>query len=330
MNPQKISKVVHNPKKTYRHIRDRFHPLYLVDCFSLALTSRYPIGTHVLNREWDLLIILDTCRVDAIRTVAPEYSFIDSIDQIWSRAGSSPDWIAHTFDRDYEAIIQDTAYLTANPHAETVLDDQKYIPNKHSPAATRFYRCGQWNQVTPSTLGRFERIWKYQSDDKTGGLGEHTPPRVITDRGIDVMRNHNFDNVILHYMQPHYPYISNAIEEGRELRTYERNPRQLKKVGKQKVYQAYLDDLRYVLDDIELLITNVNAENVVISADHGDAFGEWRMFGHDPGRIHPKVRYVPWVETSAEDRDTYTPSTEMVKEKSQSTEEQLRALGYKK
>jgi hypothetical protein len=31
----------------------------------------------VYDLEWDTLIILDTCRVDALRTVADEYDFLE-------------------------------------------------------------------------------------------------------------------------------------------------------------------------------------------------------------------------------------------------------------
>lgn len=329
MKKEMISTAVSNPKRIYDYLRARFHPFYIMDDLSLAVTSRYPIGTHVLDKEWDLLIILDTCRVDAMKSVAPEYDFIHDVERIWSRGASSPDWIAHTFDNDRKDVLRNTAYLTANPHAQTVLEDRKYIRSKHSTAATRFYRYGHWNQIRPEELGRFERIWKYKVDDRMKDLGGYTPPRIVTDRGIDVMRNYDFDRVVLHYMQPHYPYISDAIKEDRDLHTYEQRPELIKKVGKEKVYEAYLNDLRYVLDDIKLLLDSVDSERVAISADHGDAFGEFGMYGHDPGRIHPQIRYVPWVETSATDTGEYTPSTEPIEQSDRSTEEQLRALGYK-
>lgn len=33
-------------------------------------------------------------------------------------------------------------------------------------------------------------------------------------------------------------------------------------------------NVRYVLNDVKLLLNNFDAETVVISSDHGDAFGE--------------------------------------------------------
>lgn len=324
-----IQTVFRNPHKAYEYLKSYYTPAALLDNVSLALTSRFPIGTHVLHKEWDLLIILDTCRYDAMQAVSDEYDFIDCVEKFYSRGGSSPDWIAHTFAKTFEKELEETVYVTANPHAETVLQDREYIPNKHSLAAKRFYKYGDWNTVRPEKLKRFEQVWKYDS----GHSGEpevesYTPPRFITDRAIEISRNEDFDRMILHYMQPHYPYISNAIEESRGLRSYEKNPKAVKKDGYHRVYSSYIDELRHVLDEIEILLENVDADKVAISADHGDAFGKYCVYGHNPGRIHPGVRYVPWVETSAVDKGTHTPDFDY-KMSSDGIEKHLQALGYR-
>ena len=33
----------------------------------LTVSTRLRLGTHVLDEEWDLLVVLDTCRADALR-----------------------------------------------------------------------------------------------------------------------------------------------------------------------------------------------------------------------------------------------------------------------
>jgi len=333
LQPNKIVTGLKNPRKALRFVGRKasgLHPLYAVDALSLAVTSRYPWGTHVLDREWDLLVILDTCRVDAMQAVAPEFEFIDTVGQIWSRGGSSPDWIAHTFDKQHRSTLQDTAYLCSNPHGETVIDDQRMQPDKHPPAARRFYRWGSWNQIGPDELGRFERIWQYESPERMEGPDRtHVRPRVVTDRTIDVMRSAEYDRVIAHYMPPHYPWISNAIVENRELKRHEKRPNKIPETSRELVWNAYLDDLRWVLEDVELLLENVDAATVVISADHGEAFGECGIYGHSPGRIHASIRNVPWVETTATDRQTHEPTTDPIESVQGKTREQLEALGYR-
>ncbi|QCC60914.1 hypothetical protein DVR14_14310 [Natrinema thermotolerans] len=155
----------------------------------------------------------------------------------------------------------------------------------------------------------------------------------MTDRGIDVVRNEDFERVILHYLQPHPPYMARALEADRPLHEHERDWwGYLGDTGdKETVWETYLDELRYVLDDVELLLENMDAERVAITADHGEAFGEYWEFGHKTGSMHPKVRTVPWVETSATDTGTYTPEFEAPQENDAdgTLSEQLEALGYK-
>jgi len=93
-----------------------------------------------------------------------------------------------------------------------------------------------------------------------------------------------------------------------------------------------MSDLRYVLDDIQLLLENIDSNRVVITADHGEAFGEYGVLGHKPGSLHPKIRKVPWIVTSAENQNTYQPTVEepdMSRVSEGEIEEQLSALGYK-
>ena len=81
-----------------------------------------------------------------------------------------------------------------------------------------------------------------------------------------------------------------------------------------------------------ILLKNVDARTVAISADHGEAFGEYWEYGHHIGSLHPKVRTVPWVETTATDEGTYTPSIDPPSQTStgRSVEAQLESLGYPK
>ncbi|QHS18264.1 hypothetical protein GWK26_02825 [haloarchaeon 3A1-DGR] len=163
----------------------------------------------------------------------------------------------------------------------------------------------------------------------------------MTDRGIAVSRDHDFDRVILHYLQPHPPYVANALADDRELEHHERDWwGYLGETGDyETIWDTYLDELRYVLDDVELLLENVDAETVAISADHGEAFGEYWEYGHHTGSINPYVRKVPWVETTATDERTHTPNTEPPAQQTdqndgeaadeESTEDRLEALGYK-
>ena len=100
------------------------------------------------------------------------------------------------------------------------------------------------------------------------------------------------------------------------------------RLSRDEAWEYYLDNLRWVLDDLEVLLRNVNSDRVIISADHGEAFGEWGAYGHSPHGQFAGLREVPWVETTATDNGSYSPEIDRA-DVDVSTEEQLKHLGYK-
>lgn len=301
---------------------------------STILNGYYPIGTNVFDKDWDVLILLDTCRVDALEAVADEYDFLNEVGSLKSVGGSSAEWIARTFDTSHRDDISQAAYLSANTHAEGVLDIKwQNTGEKHAT-----YRALRHTPtVDIDDLGKVEYLFKYEPWGEDGPRGHEkgmTPPRYVTDRAIQVNRKADFDRLVLHYFQPHSPWVANALEEDRDLKEYEDDWwGYLTETGDvESVWEAYLDDLRYVLDDVEILLENIDADRVAISADHGEAFGEYGILGHKNGSLHPKVRNVPWAITDAEDTGNYEPEIEEPDASRTSREdlnEQLEALGYK-
>jgi hypothetical protein len=307
----------------------------------IGVTSRRAFGTHVLDRDWDALVLLDTCRVDALRSLSDEYGFLDDVGRIWSLGGSSPEWIAHTFDRGHSDTLVDTAYLNVNAWAERILEDGLDSENPHldHSGLKKLYRYGRWNVVDHTEIGMVEHVWK-QVERGHGAWAEvipdeylhgRAPPRYLTDAAIRVGRDHDFERLILHYTQPHAPYIATAMEEGRDLHEHEREPFDYaRRTGdRSTVYARYLDELRFVLDDVELLLENLDANRVVISSDHGEAFGEYGTYGHHAGSLNPYIRYVPWGVTTARDTGSHEPQRRAAKTESASVEQALEALGYK-
>lgn len=298
-----------------------------------------PFTTNVFSRSWDLLIILDTCRVDALRQMVPKYDFLGNIGSIWSEGGTSAEWMAATFNNSYQSEINKTAYITANGFAKVLFEDDG--KGNERMASLESYDDTH-NFVSSDEFGRIEHIWKYEKKSENGihSQSDGNPPcEYVTDRAITIGREHDFDRVILHYIQPHYPYISNALAENRHLYSYEANPFDYIRNGgsKSPVFSAYIDDLRYVLDSIELLLANFDAERVAITADHGEAFGEYGTYGHNRSSFHPHVRRVPWTITDSKDKNEYQPSFNpetpptcaTLSAEAPSVAERLNALGYR-
>jgi len=315
-------------------MRERFRenparaPLYVVYTWYLALwfgiTSRWPVGTNVYDREWDVLVILDACRVDTLREVADEYDYIEEVDDMWSIGSHSAEWISQTFTGDYRSEVERTRYITANAHASRVLEQGMFPPMNNTTPVD----IANWDILDDTELSSIDMVWESHHDE----TARVVLPEVVTDYGIAANRESDENRLILHYMQPHLPYIGQSQQE-------ERAPTELEIEGYQKleqgdadqeeVYELYKDTLRLVLDEVAVLLENIDAERVAITADHGEAFGEMRAYGHPEGFPHPIVKKVPWLETSAKDTKSREPNLERDTDMNVDMEEHLRDLGYR-
>lgn len=300
-------------------------PLYYVYVGGLlSVTKRHPYGTNVFDQDWDTLIILDACRVDALRAVADEYDYLVEVDSMTSVGSTSFEWMNHTFTRDYVDEISRTGYVTGNAYTERVLGQGGDTGHAAMP-----FGPSKYDIVDPEDFGYLEELWKSEFDDNscwTIGTGDRTrrSPRYTTDRAIDAGRTVDTDRLIVHYMYPHdpFPLADDLFRPFDSLRSGD--------ASREEVWDRYLDNLRLVLDEVELLLDNLDSETVAITADHGEAFGEYGFYRHVVGCPLPCMREVPWVQTTAEDSGTYNSEAPKLKLEtdSVSVENQLENLGY--
>jgi hypothetical protein len=267
------------------------------------LTGANDRGENVLDREWDLLVVLDACRPDLLPAVADDYAFVPRDPAtVRSVGSSSEEWLDHTF-RARDA--SDVTYVTANPFAASHLD--------------------------ADALAAVDHVWRTGWDDDLGTV----PPRPVTDAAIRHLRE-GAERAVVHYMQPHYPFRS-APDLGRMERDDFGTPSldddvwtrlQVGAVSREDLWAAFVDNLRWVLDDVSVLLSNADADRVVLTADHGNAFGESRIYGHPSGIAIDPLRRVPWVETTATDEGTHEPATAVEAAEDGDVTDRLRDLGY--
>jgi len=287
---------------------------YAYVSFLLTISKRKPWGINIFQRDWDLLVVLDACRVDAMREVADEYLYIDDVDSIRSVGSTSFEWLPLTFQRRYAEEIRKTAYVSGNPYLTPVFEEKKEPPvNQPIPFGPKEYSV-----VDPEDFAFLDEVRKYGVDDEK----KCVLPRTMTDRAVDVARSIDPDRLIVHYMQPHEPHIGeekglgghvfNSLRKGEE------------------AWESYLENLHLVLDELEVLLNNVDAEKAVISSDHGEAFGEFGFYAHQIGCPLSGVRKVPWIETTATDEQTYVPELDPDEELQDKIdlEQHLTDLGY--
>jgi len=316
----KIKKGIQNPHKALQYLKAKTAPL--LSGSEAALFSRLSIGDNVLDEDWDLLVVLDTCRLDALKRAKQtgEFSSLNSasIDTRYSVGGSTLEWTAQTFSRSYCGCTSQIDYIAGNILVEEVLDGRR-TPEGIDDAS---WSPTNWDILSKSEFNKFVSVGTmYGARDKARGHQDrpHPSAELVTDLAIKHGRKKSPDKLIVHYIQPHYPYYS-AIESGEreELKSWEIfpfNDLRYGKVKKSTVWERYMAELRSGLEAVDVLLQNYDADLVAITADHGEAFGE-RYFGvrgykHRVGMLHPKVRYVPWATTSATDSEKRKPNVDL-------------------
>lgn len=290
-----------------------------------AVHSRYPLGTNVFEFDWDVLVILDTCRVDALQDVASDYDWLPGsgdIDSIMSVGSATKEWTASTFIDKYEDEISETVYVTGTHQTDTVLNHRE-MPDDDAGV----WAPTEWRTVTGNTLKDLVRANDYARPPINGGMH----PAIVTDIAIEEYRKQNPERMIVHYTQPHHPYSSDAMMHGREMTLAEQDPfTYLMRGGdRETVWDHYINELEHALPFVERLLNAVNAPEAAITADHGDAFGEYGFYSHPFASFVPPLRWVPWAELSFPGESDYEPSFNREgTDQFQAPEEQLKQLGY--
>lgn len=259
--------------------------------------GRLVSGTPIWERgDWDICCILDGCRVDAFREVHGH------CDAYWSVGASSADWLQATFDRDRPRV----GYVTANPFVDALAGDVGYLHQE--PVMTTYHGI---ETVRPRRLARHAATAWHERDQ------------------LDI------DRLVVHFMQPHVPFRSRPhwFREwcGTERWGSDAWARAGREIDTDEWFDAYRDNLRWVLDEGVGRLYRWTDADLAMTADHGNAAGEWGVDGHPSGVVVPVVRKVPWYELPA------TPATDDFEPvelaggtlTDDETATQLRALGYR-
>lgn len=281
--------------------RESAYELYLGMWRRLSKLYTYePI--HIYDEKWDVLVILDACRYDLMQEVATDYDWLSGLRTVDSAAACTPEWMKANFIPEFNEEMAKTVHVTANMWSEEHLSEKDFRI--------------------------LDEVWKSAWDDEV----KTVRPEVVTDAAIHHYREKDPERMIVHYIQPHYPFISNPLSygdrrgEGEWVKVWDRLRRG--EVLYEEVWDAYRENLRAGLNSVETLLKNINAESVVISSDHGNLIGEYGIYGHPDNVSLPPSRHVPWAETSAknvENREVNIDDGDMSVDRMK----QLEYLGYK-
>ena len=259
-----------------------------------------PEGVDICNADWDTLLILDACRYDVFKqdNIIP-----GELSRVRSRGSTSQEWIRGNFTDRHRG---DIVIVTANPWYQTLADE------------TDMKIC-DFAFVAPD-------------DDDSA----RTPPERVVNCAIDLMKKYPNKRFIIHFMQPHAPYLG---ETGRLI---EFDNEQLQKtvrknhISTELIKKAYRENFQIVQRKLKKIL-EFRGGKTVISADHGELLGEpliptlnlFSFYGHPYGINHPVVRNVPWhivAHDESERINVESGKVQPVNKIDRGT--QLRALGY--
>lgn len=219
------------------------------------------------EREWENLIILDACRHDLFEEV------IGDSDFRYCLGSSSPDFIEKNFS---EGDWSDVVYVTANPHFDpSIFEDLTgRTPDDVFHEVFHTYRT-DWDEdqktIMPESVSRDAETAESLFPDK---------------------------KLIVHFLQPHYPFLGSDLDESgvRMLQEGESGKTIWQRAEKgeleiDEIWSAYGKNLEIVMKEVrELDLTG----KTVITADHGNLFGEGGLYGHPKNRDAKPLLKVPW------------------------------------
>jgi hypothetical protein len=261
-------------------------------------------GTDVFEEDWDNLIILDACRYELFEQIDLEGDLQSRV----SKGASTPEFLRGNFRRKK---LYDTVYVTANPHFSEMKED------------------------IDSDLFKVKNVW---GGERWNNIFDTVMPETVTDEAIEAFEENRDKRLVVHYMQPHYPFVSR--DEEIEIPTgidhiWHKVMSGEVDVDPEAAWSDYRKTFDYVVEEVERLVENLEGKTVV-TADHGNVYGERvspipiKEWGHPIGIYDEKLVKVPWLVIDGERREIK--ESENTSEKESEEEEikdKLSKLGYK-
>lgn len=306
----RLRRALQNPKLFIRGINRAYYQRG-------GIRSENPDGVDIFEEDWDTLVLLDACRYDMFKSTN---EISGDLSTRTSKGSSTIEWLRGNFDG---RNLRDTIYITSNPQLER---------NRDSISVNLYKTINVW----------LEDGW----DEDTGTVRAET----LTKRAIDVHNTHPQKRIIVHYMQPHYPFVEsetefdknhlNQINNANDSTSGENiwNQKFMNRtsVSDEYLWSIYYDNLKYVLESVSELLDNINGK-IIITSDHGNYVGERAFpipiheYGHPRGIYDEPLIRIPWlVHINGQRRSIKTGTPETTSQiESEVAISRLKDLGYK-
>lgn len=263
-------------------------------------------------RDAYLLLVFDAGRADVLGPLL-EDAFETTAETTFSAARDTFEWVSTQWVGDG---VGDVTYVSG------MVPIAPEFPDFEAEGFEDLYATDTF----VDELGTIVPVWDTDWNVSIGAC----PPEAVTDAALEYTDR---DQLVVHYGQPHTPYIGTpqvlGYTESRSATPNRGAPTdrpiweraQTGVLSDMELWLAYVGNaVRAVQSAIELVAAWDGP--VVATADHGEALGEWGLYAHHR-TPHPYRRLVPWAEiTGIASRSVHDGDGGAIEDK-------LRALGYR-
>jgi len=277
-----------------------------------------------VESEWDYCLVLDSCRYDVFSEVYDEY-LDGTLEKRRSLASSTPEWAHRTLRGDL-----DWAYFSGNPFINGLgipLNELKWgascdydwVAEEHLAEVIDVWQEG-WDDdlgtVPPDSLTeafhahrdaveRRERTVLHYMQPHAPYLGRGEGGKLTTIReGIKQQGEADEDDGgVLSAVGDRVRPAVESVLDGSSLAMkaglmLELDTAEILSDGTRQTAMAYHEEnLRIALESVVDLLDDLDG-TVIITADHGEAFGEQGVWEHHIETHIPPLVEVPWLEVS--------------------------------
>jgi len=223
----------------------------------------------ILEEQWDYLIILDACRYDIFKKVN---KIPGCLSKRISAGTHTVEWSKNVFSGNLDDIV----YVSANPQVSNIK------LKKTIGSANAFFHL--------------ENVWDWGWDDQLSTVH----PLQVNEAVSKLRIRYPGKRMIIHYIQPHSPYIGEPNLQHREVNEkiplfrWWQNQIKSGELTTEQFKKAYTGNLELVLKYVDELIRELEGR-IIITSDHGEAFGELGIYAHPPMMNMKVLLEVPWL-----------------------------------
>ncbi|QSG12218.1 Arylsulfatase A or related enzyme [Halapricum desulfuricans] len=276
-----------------------------------------------LESDWDYAVVLDACRYDVFSDVYEDYLEGD-LEKRTSIGSSTPEWASKTF-----TDVHDLAYFSGNPFINDLgipLNELKWgasagytwTASEHITNIFDVWQSG-WDDdletVPPDSLneaffanrdaveaadrtvvhymqphapylsrGKGQKLKQIQKGIKRQGAQDHSDGDGVISSAVGGVRR-TVEGAL------------DGVELAQKMGLWlELGPRAVLQDGTRgAAMNLYEENLRIALESVVELVEDLDG-TVVVTADHGEAFGEEGVWEHHVETHIPALVEVPWLE----------------------------------